>query len=164
MNGNDYQSSKTDSSGSRFIQNKSDNKMSKQTETTTDVYAVYAKNFDKIHGNVEKSTPHFLQSYTSLQQEYLTTWSEFVHSILAIQQHYANRMGINATVPEAAVTAFGDIADQVVKAIDVQTKIVQTALDATRQNVKTINDNTKAFAELNQNIINSCMTVWKTRN
>jgi hypothetical protein len=162
MSGTDYQKKKPVSSHS--IQNKSENKMSKQTESTKDVFAVYAKNFDKIHGNVEKATPQFLQAFTSLQQEFLTTWSNFVHSALAIQQHYATKMGINANVPETTTAVVGDVADEIVKAFDVQTKIVQTALDATRQNIKTINDNATAFAELNQNIINSWVTAWKTRN
>lgn len=163
MSGNDYQRRK--SRRSHPIQKiKSEKKMSKQTETTKDVFAVYAKNFDKIHGNVEKATPQFLQAYTSLQQEFLTTWSNFVHSALAIQQQYATKLGINTNVPETTTAVVGDVADEIVKALDVQTKIVQTALDTTRQNIKTVNENANAFAELNQNMINSWVTAWKTRN
>lgn len=165
MKGNGYQGKRSASKGSHLIsKNKSERKMSKQNESTKDVFAVYAKNFDKVRGNVEKVTPQFLQSFTSLQQEYLASWSNFVHGCLATQQHYANKMGVNTNAPENVTALIDYVTDEIVKTFDVQTKIIQTALDATRQNVKTTNENASAFSELNQNITNLWATAWKTRN
>lgn len=166
MSGNDFQTNRTDLHGNYSIsQNKSENKMSKQlTESTNDVFAVSAKNFDKIHSTVEKTTPQYLQSFTSLQQEYLATWSSIVHSAISLQQNFANKIGINTNAPENTNVAFQDVTEGIIKVIDVQSKIVQTALDTTKQNIKTINDNASNFAELNQNIVNAWITVWKTKN
>ena len=166
MNGNDRQNFQKKTPQGQAIQNKiGDIKMSKtQFENTKDVFAIFAQSFDKIHNNVEKATPQYLQSYTNLQQEYLAAWSKYIHSVISVQQKYANKIGVNTQTPEAATKVANSFTDEVVKAFDVQNKIVQTALDAARQNVKTINDNSTAFAELNQNIINSWITAWNKQN
>ena len=133
-------------------------------ENTKDVFSVHAKSFDKIHGAIEKSSPQLLQSMTNLHQEYLATWSNFVHSALAIQQQYTSKTGINTTAPETTTNVVNEITNGVVKMIDINNKMIQTALDATRQNFRTINDNATAYAELNQNVIHSWISAFKARN
>jgi len=166
MSGYDNQHPKNDDSSDHAIQqNKSEIEMSKvQTENKKDVFAVCAQSFDKIHSNVEKTTPQYLQAYTNLQQEYLAAFSNYVHSVISIQQHYANKMGINTSTPDATVKVANNVTDEIVKACDVQNKIVQTAFDATRQNIKTISENANSFAEVNQNIINSWVTAWNKQS
>jgi len=135
-----------------------------QKETTKDVFSMYAKSFDKVHGAIEKSSPQLLQSVTNLHQEYLATWSNFVHSALAIQQQYTNKIGVNTTSPETTTNVVNEITDGLVKMIDANNKMVQTALDATRQNFRTVNDNASAYAELSQNVIQSWISAFRARN
>ena len=138
--------------------------MSKTTSTTSkDIFDVYKGSFEKIKGHVEKVTPQYLQSFTNLQQESLGVWSNFVNSALAIQQQYANKMGLNTNSTEPITRVIQDSTDEIIKAFDVQHKIVHTALDATKQNLRTINENATAFAELNQNVVNSWLSTW-TKN
>ena len=138
--------------------------MSKTTNTTSkDIFDVYRVSFEKIKGHVEKVTPQYLQSFTNLQQEYIGVWTNFVNSTLAIQQQYANKLGLNTNATEAVSKVVHDSTDEVIKCLDVQNKIAQTALDATKQNLRTINENATAFAELNQNVVNSWMSTW-TKN
>ena len=138
--------------------------MSKSTSPTSkDIFDVCKGSFEKIKGHVEKVTPQYLQSFTNLQQEYLGAWTNFVNSSLAIQQQYANKMGINTNSTEPITRVVQDSTDEIIKAFDVQNKIVQTALDATKQNLRTINENATAFAELNHNIVNSWLSTW-TKN
>ncbi len=138
--------------------------MSKTTSTTSkDIFDVYKGSFEKIKGHVEKVTPQYLQSFTNLQQESLGVWTNFVNSALAIQQQYANKMGLNTNSTEPITRVIQDSTDEIIKAFDVQHKIAHTALDATKQNLRTINENATAFAELNQNVINSWLSTW-TKN
>ena len=138
--------------------------MSKTTSPNSkDIFDVCKGSFEKIKGHVEKVTPQYLQSFTNLQQEYLGAWTNFVNSSLAIQQQYANKMGINTNSTEPITRVVQDSTDEIIKAFDVQNKIVQTALDATKQNLRTINENATAFAELNHNIVNSWLSTW-TKN
>jgi len=164
MSGNQNQTFVSKNGNESIQQNKSENKMSKTNENTKDVFAVYANNFDRIHSSVEKASPQFLQSFTNLQQEYLATWSNFVHSVISAQQHYTNKVGINTSTPAATTKVTNDVTEEFIKAFDVQTQIVQTALDSTRQNIKTVNENANAFADLNRNIITSWISAWTTRN
>jgi len=138
--------------------------MSKPTNTASkDIFDVCKGSFEKIKGHVEKVTPQYLQSFTNLQQEYFGVWTNIVNSTLAIQQQYANKMGINTNTTEPITRVVQDSTDEIIKAFDVQHKIAHTALDATKQNLRTINENATAFAELNTNIFNSWLSTW-TKN
>lgn len=139
--------------------------MSKPTSTTSkDIFDVYKVSFEKIKGHMEKVTPQYLQSFSNLQQEYLGVWTNVVNSALVIQQQYANKIGLNTNSTEPITRVVQDSTDEIIKAFDVQNKIVQTALDATKQNLRTINENATAFAELNQNVINSWLSAWTKSN
>ena len=135
----------------------------KTTETNKNVFAVVTQGFDKIHGNIERTNPQYLQSYTNLQQEYLAIWKNFVHSTISAQQQYASKIGINASTPEATTQIIHEMTEGVTRAYDIQSQIIQTAFDASRQNAKTINENATAFAELHQNIFNSWVSTWNTK-
>lgn len=144
-------------------QQKVKNKMA-TNESQKDVFSVYAKSFDKVKGTFEKTTAQSLQSYTNLSQEMFSTWSNFVNTVTSISQNYANKAGVNTAIPETTAAVVSETADAFVKAVETNSKVVQTAFDATIQNIKTVNQNSNAFAELNQNIINSWISSWKPRS
>ena len=50
--------------------------------------------------------------------------------------------------------------EQVIKAYDVQKKMAIASIDAARQNVKSFNDNAKAFSELNGNVLQSWVSAF----
>jgi hypothetical protein len=140
---------------------------SEQKESRTesrDIYAVSRHSFEKIRGNIEKTMPQYVQSLTNLQQEYFAAWGNFVNTTFANQQEYLQKIGIDVRAPEAAVKVVRDFTDGVVKAIDVQSKVALTILDATRQTTKAISDTTSSFSELNQNIVDSWISAWPKRN
>jgi hypothetical protein len=85
-------------------------------------------------------------------------------SIISIQKEIVNKVGINPNIPDAAINVIRDTNDGISKVYSVQNQIVQTALDATKQNIKAINDNTKAFTDLNKNIIQSWISVFTPKN
>jgi len=86
--------------------------MSKTTSPNSkDIFDVYKGSFEKIKGHVEKVTPQYLQSFSNLQQEYFGTWTNFVNSALAIQQQYANKMGINTNTTEPITRVVQDSTD-----------------------------------------------------
>jgi hypothetical protein len=162
MDGKKYQDSKksqVDLPPKQKVQNKMSN-----TENQKDVFSVYTKSFDKVKSAFERASTQSLQSYTNLTQEFISTWSSFIHTTTAIQQSIANKVGINTALPETTITAVQDATEAFIKTFDTNSKVVQTVLDATVQNIKTINQNTSAFADLNQNIVNSWISGWKPRN
>ena len=140
--------------------------MSKTTaQESKEIYTVFKQNIDKYFDVVEKTTPQYLQSITNLQQEYTAAWKNAIESVISLQQEFATKAGINTNVPAAVVKLINDTTEEMIKARTVQNKVVLAAIDTTKQNVKTFNDNAKAFAELNENILQSWISACTpTRN
>ncbi len=148
--------------------------MSNQNSTNTsnssntpskDVFTTWKQNSDKYMDAVEKVIPSYHQSVTSLQQEYIQACENAVDSTIEFQRKFANKTGINTNVPEATLKAVRDTNEQVIKSFDVQSKMALAAVDAARQNVQSFANNAKAFAELNNNVMQSWTSAFtQTRN
>ena len=66
---------------------------------------------------------------------------------------------------QVSIKAINDATEEIVKTTSVQNKAVITAMEAARQNIKTFNDNLKAFTTMDANILQSWFSAWKpTRN
>ncbi len=127
---------------------------------TKDIYAVYQQNIDKLLSSVKQSVPQYHQSVTNAQQEYLQACENVVSSSITWQKEFARRAGITSNVPEAALKVIHDTTEEIIKAASIQNQITLAAIDATQQNIKTFNDNSKAFADLNKNIMQSWISAF----
>ena len=133
--------------------------------SSKDVFSTWKQTSDKYMDAVEKVIPSYHQSVTSLQQEYIQACENAVDSTIEFQRKFANKTGINTNVPEATLKAVRDTNEQVIKSFDVQSKMALAAVDAARQNVQTFANNAKAFAELNNNVMQSWTSAFtQTRN
>jgi len=128
-----------------------------------DVFATVEETVEKQVKSVEKSFPNYQTSVTSLQQEYTEAFQNIVDSTIALQREFANKTGINTALPEATENAVRKSNEQIGKVQDVQNKIALATIDATRQNIKTFNENAKAFAELNKSVMHSWITAFTPR-
>jgi len=136
--------------------------MSNESNKTekNDVFATVEETVEKQIKSTEKSFPNYQTSVTSLQQEYTEAFQNVVESTIALQREFANKTGINTALPEATEDAVRKSNEQVGKVQDVQNKIALATIDATRQNIKTFNENAKAFAELNKGVLQSWLTAF----
>ncbi len=66
---------------------------------------------------------------------------------------------MNTAVPEAALKTIRDMTEEAIKAYAAQNKIAVEAVDAAKQSFEVFNGNTKRFASLNRNIMESMMAV-----
>ena len=123
--------------------------------SSKDVFSTWKQTSDKYMDAVEKVIPSYHQSVTSLQQEYIQACENAIDSTIEFQRKFANKTGINTNVPEATLKAVRDTNEQVIKSFDVQSKMALATVDAARQNVQTFANNAKAFAELNNNVMQS---------
>ncbi|OLD40470.1 MAG: hypothetical protein AUI60_04700 [Thaumarchaeota archaeon 13_1_40CM_2_39_4] len=134
--------------------------MSKTAPEAKEIFVVYKQNVDKFFDDVEKSLPQYLQSIISLQQEYTEAWKNAFNSAISIQQEYATKSGLNTNVPAAYIKLINDGTEEIIKARSVQNKIALASIDVARQNIKSFNDNAKAFTDLNQNMLQSWISAW----
>jgi len=128
-----------------------------------DVFASVEETVEKQVKTVERSFPNYQTSVTSLQQEYTEAFQNIVDSTIALQREFANKTGINTALPEATESAVNKTNEQINKVQDVQNKIALATIDATRQNIKTFNENAKAFADLNKSVMQSWVTAFTPR-
>ncbi|MEE9563644.1 MAG: hypothetical protein V3V69_01790 [Nitrosopumilaceae archaeon] len=136
----------------------------KQTTSTKDVYGVSQQNVDKFFNGIKQQVPRYHQSVTNVQQEYLDAIENIINSAITIQKEFARKAGITTNVPEAALKAIKDTTEEIVKASTIQNQVSLATIDATQQNIKTFNDNAKAFADLNKNILQSWISAFTQRN
>jgi len=139
--------------------------MSNESNTTVknDVFSSVEETVQEQVKSAEKSFPNYQTSVTSLQQEYTEAFQNIIDSTIALQREFANKTGINTALPEATESAVSKSNEQIGKVQDVQTKIALATIDATRQNIKTFNENAKAFADLNKSVMQSWVTAFTPR-
>lgn len=134
------------------------------TPNQKDIFAVYQQNVDKYFSGIKQSVPRYHQSVTNVQQEYLDAVENVINSTIALQKDYANKAGITTNIPSAVLKVIRDTTEEVVKAYDVQNKVALAAFDSAQQNIKTFNENTKAFADLNKNIVQSWISTFTPKS
>jgi hypothetical protein len=138
--------------------------MSKATETK-EIFAVYKQNVSRYFDEVEKNVAQYLQAVTNLQQECTTACKNSIDTAISAQQEFASKSGLYSNVPAAYLKMINDATEEIVKTGSVQNKAALAAIDTIRQNVKTFNDNAKAFSEMNANVLQSWFSTWTpTRN
>jgi hypothetical protein len=135
-----------------------------KTTNTKDVYGVSQQNVDKYFTGIKQQVPRYHQSVTNVQQEYLDACENIINSTITLQKEFARKAGVTTNVPEAALRAIRDTTEEIVKASTIQNQIALATIDATQQNIKTFNDNAKAFADLNKNILQSWISAFTQRN
>jgi hypothetical protein len=135
-----------------------------KTTNTKDVYGVSQQNVDKYFNGIKQQVPRYHQSVTNVQQEYLDACENIINSTITLQKEFARKAGVTTNVPEAALRAIRDTTEEIVKASTIQNQIALATIDATQQNIKTFNDNAKAFADLNKNILQSWISAFTQRN
>lgn len=137
--------------------------MSKSQEIK-DVFGIYEESINNVFATINKEVPRFHQVITDLQQQCVQTFENTMKTGISVQREFANKTGINTNIPDAALTTIRDTNMEINKIYSLQTQMIQTAMDTTKQNIKTFNDNAKSFADLNRNIIQSWMSLFTPRD
>ncbi len=133
--------------------------MSSQTDQPKDIYTVWNQSVAKFFDEVEKSTSQYRQSVATLQQEYLEAWKSVINSAIALEKEYAVKAGLNADVPETTLKTAREITEKAIRAYQTQSKIQADSIDMAKKTFQAFNDNTKSFASLNKEIMDSMMSV-----
>jgi len=138
--------------------------MSESTGESKDVFTVCKQNVAKFFSEVEKSTPRYQQSVAKLQRDYVESWKNVINSAITLEQEYANKAGLNTDLPEATLKTIRDITEQAIKAYETQNKIASGTAEGTTEAFNAFNENTKSFASLNKNIMESMRSVSQQKS
>jgi len=138
--------------------------LSESSSALKDVFTECKQNVAKFFSEVEKSTPRYEQSVARLQENYVEAWKNVINSAIALEQVYVNKAGLNAEVPEATLKIIRDITEQAIKAYETQNKITLDSADEITKTFNSFTENTKSFASLNKNIMESTMSSLKQKS
>ena len=125
------------------------------TNNHKDVYSVWKDGMDNFYSTIEKSIPQFHQAATNLYQEYAKALNDASSSVIEIQREFATKAGIKSNLPEASVNMMRDSAERISRSLDVQSKVSIASIDAAQQNIRTWNENSSAFANINKSMADS---------
>ena len=132
---------------------------------TREIYAVYRQNLTRYFEEVEKNVTQCMDAVSQLQQEFILTCKNTIDNTMIFQQEMVTKSGLGSNLPQSYLKSINDVTDEFVKANSLQNKALITAIDATRQNMKTFHDNLKTFTTMDTSIIQSWFSSWKsTRN
>ena len=132
---------------------------------TRDIYAAYRQNLTRYFEEVEKNVTQCMDAVSQLQQEIILGCKNTIDNVVAFQQEMVTKIGLGSNLPQSYLKTINDATDEFVKTNSLQNKALITAIDATRQNMKTFHDNLKAFTTMDTGIIQSWFSAWKpTRN
>ena len=126
-----------------------------------EIYAVCRQNVNKYFEEAEKNITQYMQAVSNLQQEFVTAYKNVMDGTIEYQQEMATKSGLGANLPQSYVKAINDATDEFVKTNSMQNKTILAVMEIARQNVKTFNDNLKAFATMDTNILQSWFSAWK---
>lgn len=137
--------------------------LSEKTKSETkEIYAAYRQNVNRYFEEVEKNITQCMEAVSHLQQEFVLTCRNVLDSTMAFQQEMMTKSGLGTNLPQSYLKSINDVTDEFVKTSSLQNKAVITAIDATRQNIKTFHDNLKAFTSMDTSIIQSWFSAWKS--
>jgi len=130
-----------------------------KTDQPKDIYSIWTQSVAKFFEEAEKSTSQYRQSVATLQQEYLEAWKSVINSAIALEKEYATKAGLSADVPEATLKNAREITEKALQAYQTQGKFTATGTDIAKKAFQAFNENTKSFASLNKEIMDSMMSV-----
>jgi len=133
--------------------------MDSPSESQDDIFGVCKENAAIFFNEIEKSSPRYVQSAINLHQKNIEAWKNVINSTIAMEQEYAKKAGLKTPVPEATKKSIRDFTEGVIKAYAAQNEIVSDAADATNRAINALDENAKAFAALNKNMLDSMLLV-----
>ena len=131
--------------------------MSSPSEGQEDIFTVCQENTAKFFSEIEKSTPRYVQSSINLHQKNIEAWKNVINSTIAMEQEYAKKAGLTTLVPQATKKSIRDFTEEVIKTYAAQNNIAVDTADAANRAIEALDENTKAFAALNKNMVDSML-------
>jgi hypothetical protein len=133
------------------------------TNNHKDIYSVWKDGIDNFYSNIEKLIPQFHQAATNLFQEYIQSLNNVASSTLDIQKEFVTKAGIKSHLPESSINIIHDSSEKINRSLSVQNKMSIASIDAVKQNIKTWNENSSTFVNINKSMIDSFVSPFNAK-
>ena len=118
-----------------------------------DINELVKKNFELYFQEVEKEMPQYFQSFTKLQEDFMSTWKKTVNSSIKYQQEYAKKANIETNIPQEYANIIQSIVEECVKAKNIQNQTVLSTLKVTGNNLQNQDNSFELVAEFNKKFL-----------
>ena len=122
-------------------------------EDVEDNITIIEKNNNKYFTEIENSVPHFQQELFELQNEFYKTWKNMINKNIAIQKEFADKTGMNHTMPKTAQTIIKNMNQEFANFRSMRDRVIITVIQNAKKNIKMWNNNAEIFSDWNKSII-----------
>src|SRR5918993_562086 len=140
------------------MSNKDNNSTSTKTHSTDNLFDTMNQSVTRVVDEVAKAQPQYSQSISNLQLDYIQAVKSTVQNTLAAQKNIADARGFSLNLPfanqylEQLSNQTNEIANNIVKTVQVNNQVVVNSLDAARDNIRIYTRTTDAILEFNSNL------------
>jgi hypothetical protein len=131
---------------------------STKTRAADNLYNTINLSVTRVVDEVAKAQPQYSQSISNLQLDYIQAVKSTVQNTLAAQKNIADARGFSLNLPfanqylEQLSNQTNEIANNIVKTVQVNNQVVVNSLDAARDNIRIYTRTTDAILEFNSNL------------
>jgi hypothetical protein len=131
---------------------------STKTRAADNLYDTINQSITRVVDEVAKAQPQYSQSISNLQLDYIQAVKSTVQNTLAAQKNIADARGFSLDLPfanqyiEQLSNQTNEIANNIVKTVQVNNQVVVNSLDAARDNIRIYTRTTDAILEFNSNL------------
>lgn len=115
-----------------------------------------------IFDEIEKSINQYHQSAANLQRECTQYYRKVFENAMSMQQEIASKSGMSSAFDVLQKT-LSNYLDATGKIYSVQTKSFITNIETARQNLKSLNENSKTLSDLNRAIMQSWSSFYSPK-
>jgi len=125
------------------------------TSNQKDISSLWKEGIDNFYSNIEKSIPQIHQASANMFQEYVKAFNNTASLTVDIQREFATKAGLKSNLSETSVKILHDSEEKLNRSLNVQNKLSIASIDATKQNIKTWNEYSNAFANVSKSMADS---------
>ena len=129
--------------------------MSHQEENNQDksAFNMIEKNTDAYCLDIENHVPHIQQILFDLQNEYYKAWKSTIKANILLQKQFTENLGLKQHISENSWKIFEDMHEEIKKSRAMNHKLLVSAIEINKKNIKTWNQNVENFSEFNKKVI-----------
>lgn len=137
---------------------KENNSTSTKTRSASGLYETINQSITRVVDEVAKAQPQYSQSISNLQLDYIQAVKNTVQNTLVAQKNIADAKGFSLNLPfagqyvEQLSNQTNEIANNIVKTVQVNNQVAVNSLDAARDNIRIFTRTTDAILEFNSNL------------
>ena len=130
------------------------------SNNATHVFDTVKENFVRAVDEMAKVQPQYSQAFSNLQLDFIQTTKNMIQNTISSQKQFIGSWNIIAvsTTPyvEQYTRQSNEIANNTLKAVDINNQLAINALDLARENLRIYNWTVDAVTEFGTNIAKTC--------